>query len=74
MSSGIAVRRGRLEFISGRAGVKLWDLETGREAMTLPGQTGVAFSPDGRFLATIQRGNLLAPGVIALWDATPVQP
>jgi WD40 repeat protein len=40
----------------GRAEVKLWDPETGKELGSLPGHTdrvyGVAFSPDGKLLAT----------------------
>jgi WD40 repeat protein len=40
----------------GRAEVKLWDPETGKELASLPSHTvrvyGVAFSPDGRLLAT----------------------
>jgi len=39
-----------------RADVKLWDTETGKELATLTGHTdhiyGVAFSPDGKLLAT----------------------
>ncbi|HEY2253478.1 MAG TPA: WD40 repeat domain-containing protein, partial [Planctomycetaceae bacterium] len=41
---------------TGRADVKLWDTETGKELATLNGHTdhiyGVAFSPDGKLLAT----------------------
>ena len=44
---------------------KLWDLATGREVLTLFGHdlvvNAVAFSPDGRFLATVS-----ADGTVAL--------
>jgi WD40 repeat protein len=48
--------------------VKLWDLSTGRELVTLPGQgqipTSVRFSPDGNWLAA---RNL--DGQLHLWQA-----
>ena len=41
--------------------VKLWNPATGRETASLPGHmqevTDVAFSPDGRTLASIEQGN-----------------
>src|SRR5207302_103430 len=54
--------------------VKLWDLAAGREERTLTGHTGpvtrVAFSPDGRLLAS-SSGDPAAPGrpgQVKLWD------
>jgi WD40 repeat protein/tRNA A-37 threonylcarbamoyl transferase component Bud32 len=56
----------------------LWDVATGRRLHTLPGQRaamlGLAFSPDGRQLAT-STGNLYAgePGQVQLWDTASGQ-
>jgi len=54
---------------SGRDAVKLWDLSTRRELMTLSGQGDsfwfVAFSPDGRWLAACSREE----GKLHLWRA-----
>ncbi|MFC1636996.1 WD40 repeat domain-containing protein, partial [Planctomycetota bacterium] len=51
-----------------RDAVKLWDLSTRRELLTLPGQCAVsvflAFSNDGRWLAACGRG-----GELNLWHA-----
>ena len=52
-----------------RDAVKLWDLSTHRELMTLPGQGSlfsfVAFSPDGRWLAACS----YMEGQLHLWRA-----
>ncbi len=52
----------------GREAVRLWDLSTHRELMTLPGQganfNSVAFSPDGRWLAACSE-----EGTLHLWRA-----
>jgi WD40 repeat protein len=46
---------------------RLWDVATGKELAALPGHatavSAVAFAPDGRTLATGDRG-----GVVKLWD------
>jgi WD40 repeat protein/serine/threonine protein kinase len=47
--------------------VKLWDVATGTEILTLPGHVSVAFSPDGRFLAGVG-GDVLGASVIKVWD------
>jgi WD40 repeat protein/tRNA A-37 threonylcarbamoyl transferase component Bud32 len=56
----------------------LWDVASGQRLHTLPSQratvSGLAFSPDGRQLAT-STGNLYAggPGDLKLWDAASGQ-
>jgi len=59
--------------------IKLWDVATGREIRTLVGSAGeitaVAFSPDGRALASssgaiqrFERGEWILDRVVRLWD------
>jgi WD40 repeat protein len=51
--------------------VKVWDLATGRRVLTLPGEDlchGLAFSPDGRRLASSSKGAVL------LWDTKSGKP
>jgi WD40 repeat protein len=61
----------RLASASDEGTVKLWDVRTGHQALTLRADpdlaTAVAFSPDGRFLAT-------AGGWIKVWDAGAPRP
>jgi eukaryotic-like serine/threonine-protein kinase len=47
--------------------VKLWDVATGTEILTLRGHVAVDFSPDGRFLAAVG-GDVLGASVIKVWD------
>jgi eukaryotic-like serine/threonine-protein kinase len=56
----------RLATISLDQTIKLWDMETGQELLTLPSDAAVydlAFSPDGRRIAAAKGG------VIRIWDA-----
>jgi WD40 repeat protein len=51
----------------GSGHVLVWDATTGREFRTLPGNHGVAFSPDGRFMVTSETANLRT-NKVRLWD------
>ena len=56
----------RLASVADDGKVKLWDVESGEELLTLPGGSlSVAFSPDGWRLAAGQ-GNS-----VNIWDAQP---
>jgi WD40 repeat protein len=53
--------------------VKVWDLTTGLEVCALEGADvylGVAFSPDGRRLATAGKSH--GDGALVVWDGTPL--
>jgi tetratricopeptide (TPR) repeat protein len=53
--------------------VRVWDVATGQEALTLRGHAGpvrrVAFSPDGGRLASAG-----GDGTVKVWDSTPITP
>jgi hypothetical protein len=72
----LATCAGRLNTFSGGAGlreVKVWDSATGKEVLTLPGHVEwsfcVAFSHDGKQLASTGWDRGLKRGEIKLWDA-----
>ena len=62
----------------GRGVVRIWDAATGQVLRTLRGHTqnvmGVAFSPDGRTLASVSGSSLTVPqtaskpGELCLWN------
>jgi eukaryotic-like serine/threonine-protein kinase len=62
-SAGFDIKRGKGE-------VKLWEAETGREILTLPGQMSVAFSPDGYLLAAPAVGELQEAAGVRLWKGS----
>lgn len=58
----------------GQAGeVKLWDVESGEEMLTLPGAMAVAFSPSGQRLVSCHFDALMKPEIV-LWTATKKAP
>jgi WD40 repeat protein len=48
--------------------VKVFDMTTGLEVLTLKGRTDVAFSPDGQRLASIS-----PDGMVVIWEASPAK-
>jgi WD40 repeat protein len=59
----------RLASAAGDKTVKVWDVQSGQELLSLEGGGwgGVAFSPDGHRLAAGA-----ANGTVKIWDATPL--
>ena len=62
----------RLATSSEDRSVKLWDINSGQEAVTLPTDgdflTRVAWSPDGRRVVAADRA-----GAVFIWDASPTR-
>jgi WD40 repeat protein len=50
--------------------VKVWEVDSGKEVFALPGMMTVAFSGDGRLLASAD-WQLFRPGEVLVWNATP---
>jgi WD40 repeat protein/tRNA A-37 threonylcarbamoyl transferase component Bud32 len=54
----------------GTDGVKVWDVRTGQELLTIPGpRTSLVFSPDGAHLAGIGAWPRARGGEVKVWDA-----
>ena len=52
--------------------VSLWDPETGKETLTLPGSgSGLALSPDGRWLASVGSDAAGGGSAVRLWNLSP---
>ena len=60
--------------LQGKGEILIWEARTGKSVQTLSGHTGLvyglAFSPDGRFLASAGDHDLLSrkPGEVKIWD------
>jgi WD40 repeat protein len=58
--------------------VKLWDIKTGEELLTLGGYSGglgdPRYSTDGRVLATISQGGPQNANEVFLWSAAEDEP
>ncbi len=61
---------GRRILTTGEAGgdgtIRLWDVETGKELLALPGGGSASFSPDGRQILTAYARDVL------LYDTAPI--
>src|SRR5262249_49230447 len=57
------------DFFSNKGEAKVWDAESGKDAFSLPGLLTVAFSGDGRLLAS-GGWQVFRPGELMVWDAT----
>jgi WD40 repeat protein len=70
---GVAFTPGgrRLASCSTDGTIKIWNVRTGAELLTLPGRhtplTAIAFSEDGNLLASCGHD-----GVVRIWDGTPL--
>jgi RNA polymerase sigma factor (sigma-70 family) len=63
--------KGTLLALAQPSGLSLWDLKTGRLVRELRGASsaaGVAFSPDGKILASAESDEKASRGTLVLWD------
>jgi WD40 repeat protein len=70
---GQRIASGSFDFIDrGLGEVRVWDVTDGREMLELPGETSVAFSPDGRWLAAPARGTITGASsyLVRVWDGS----
>ncbi len=60
-----------LDLARAKGEVKLWDADSVKELLALPGQMSVAFSRDGRRLAAVGFGELYRSNEVLVWDGAP---